>query len=84
MTVFPPFPLAFLFLLLYLRFLVCCFMCARCFRVRVQPVDPNNTTVFVGNLVSGDVPAGQLESIFGVIGPIAQVRICTAKKVTDW
>lgn len=39
-----------------------------------KPVDPNNTTVFVGNLRSGDVSAGQLETLFKAVGPLSGVR----------
>lgn len=37
-----------------------------------QPVDPSNTTVFVGNLTSGDVTAAQLEALFQPVGRVAQ------------
>ncbi|CAM9931391.1 unnamed protein product [Ectocarpus sp. 6 AP-2014] len=35
------------------------------------PVDPNNRTVFVGNLRSGDVSAEQLEALFRAAGPLS-------------
>ncbi|CAM9607667.1 unnamed protein product [Scytosiphon promiscuus] len=35
------------------------------------PVDPNNTTVFVGNLKSGDVTTNQLEVMFRAVGPLS-------------
>ncbi|CAN0309971.1 unnamed protein product [Hapterophycus canaliculatus] len=41
----------------------------------VQPVDPDNTTVFVGNLKSGEVTTNQLEVMFRAVGPLSGVRI---------
>ena len=50
---------------------VCVGICfAAVFVFRLQPVNPDNTTVFVGNLRSGDVTAAQLETLFGAVGPL--------------
>lgn len=52
------------------RVRACLFLLLLLFFCRPQPVDPNNTTVFVGNLRSGDVTAAQLETLFGAVGPL--------------